>query len=117
VSLGSLPVGLSEGSLEVLELSEISSGLVSSDWVWNLSSFSPSVLNPVPLSFLPVVPSEGLDEIWVVLEVSHRHRSGETPLSSDPLGVPLLLVVVSAVVPGQDTVFSGVPSVWGEAPS
>ena len=43
--------------------------------------------------------------------------SGWSSSSSDPLVSPLLLGSVLAVIPGQDSVLSGVPTVWGQAPS
>ena len=37
--------------------------------------------------------------------------------SSDVVPGPLLLGLVLAVIPGQDSVLSGSPSVWGQTPS
>jgi len=118
VNSSSLPVVSSECSLEVLELGEVSLGLELSEWVWDLSSFLETVLDPVLLGSSPVLSSsEGSHEIRVVVEVSQGFGAGKSPLSSEPLNLPLLVVLVLAVIPGQDSVLSGVPSVRGEAPS
>ena len=63
-----------------------------------------------------------VDSVSLVGDLSESESSAGSGWSwssslSDPLVSPLLLGSVLAMVPGQDSVLSGGPSVWGEAPS
>jgi len=118
---GSVVVLASDDVVSLLSVSEGSSSGVISEVRSPVASVGGKLGNPVVVSLLVSGHPDGESAVSN-LEQSEGSASSA---SSDDHGSagsevspkPLLVVVVLAVIPGQDSVLSGGPAMWGQAPS